>query len=586
VKSNIWIDRGSAGNLISMNTINSFISERIDDLPLLFEQMHTLEIAPILDRNLKPHGNRKGTTFGWTSVIWLAHILSRGDHRMNHVRGCVQQTLHTIQACVPVPIADLDFTDDRLADVLEALSDDAAWQAIQTDLNRQTITVFELPTDLVRLDATTITVDTDPRGLLKMGHSKDHRPDAPQVKVMMASLDPLAMPLVTQIVAGNSADDPLYLPAVEAVRASLKKTGLLYVGDCKMASLPTRKGIAVGDDFYLCPLSAVQMPVEQLASRFEPVLKGEQQLQAIWRPDQNGEMKRIAEGFEWVETLQQDGFIWQERRLLIRSDAYRDAASRLLDNHLCAACQEIRKLGDRGKGKRPPQDPQAFQTAIDKILSAHRVEGLIAVDMDVKVIVRKVRGYKGQPDRTETVYDIGVSCHIDAQAVEAAKELLGCRVFVTNACVERMSLEEAVLTYRDEYRIETNFARLKGQPLSIAPMYLLREDHIKGLIRLLSIGLRLLTLLEFVVGKRLAEAGETLSGLYAGNAKRSTAKPTAELLLEAFKHITLLIIPQNGHPIRYLNPLTELQQRILELLGYSADVYAKLATNSGISPEK
>ena len=212
-----------AGNLISMNTINSFISERIDDLPLLFEQIHTLEIAPILDRNLKPHGNRKGTTFGWTSVIWLAHILSRGDHRMNHVRGCVQQTLHTLQACVPVPIAELDFTDDRLADVLEALSDDAAWQAIQGDLNRQTITVFELPTDLVRLDATTITVDTDPRGLLRMGHSKDHRPDAPQVKVMMASLDPLAMPLVTQVVAGNSADDPLYLPAVEAVRASIKK---------------------------------------------------------------------------------------------------------------------------------------------------------------------------------------------------------------------------------------------------------------------------------------------------------------------------------------------------------------------------
>src|SRR5439155_18225766 len=135
-------------------------------------------------------------------------------------------------------------------------------------------------------------------------------------------------------------------------------------------------------------------------------------------------------------------------------------------------------------------------------------------------------------------------------------------------------------TYREEYRIETNFARLKGQPLSISPMYLHVEDHIKGLIRLLSIGLRLLTLLEFVVGKRLTEASEALCGLYAGNAKRSTSKPTAELLLETFKHITLLIIPQNGHLIRYLNPLTELQQRILELLGYSANVYTRLAANS------
>jgi transposase len=573
-----------------MNAINSFISERIDDLPLLFEQMRMLEIAPILDRNLKPHGNRKGTSFGWTSVIWLAHILSHGDHRMNHVRGCIQQALHTVQACVPVPIADLDFTDDRLADVLEALSDDAAWQAIQCDLNRQTMSVFELPTNLVRLDATTITVDTDPRGLLRMGHSKDHRPDAPQVKVMMASLDPLAMPLVTQIVAGNSADDPLYLPAVEEVRASLKKRGLLYVGDCKMASLQTRRGVATGDDFYLCPLSAVAMPVEQLASRFQPVLEKQQPLQAIYRPDRVpsgcGEMKWIAEGFEWVETQQQDGFCWLERRLLIRSVAYREAASRSLDTHLSKACEEIRKLGEQGKGKRPPANPEAFQSAIDKILSAQRVEGLIVVRLQVKAIERTVRGYKGQPDRNETVYDMSVSCHIDAEAVEAAKELLGCRVFVTNAPVEQMSLADAVLTYRDEYRIETNFARLKGQTLSISPMYLQREDHIKGLIRLLSIGLRLLTLLEFVVGKRLAEAGETLCGLFAGNAKRSTAKPTAELLLEAFKNLTLLIIPQNGHLIRYLNPLTELQQRILELLGYSADVYAKLAADSGICPEK
>ena len=569
-----------------MNTINSFISERIDDLPLLFEQMQTLEIAPILDRNLKPHGNRKGTTFGWTSVIWLAHILSRGDHRMNHVRDSVQQAFHTIQACVPVPIQDLDFTDDRLADVLEALSDDEAWQAIQIDLNRRTLTVFELPTKLVRLDATTITVDTDPRGLMRIGHSKDHRSDTPQVKVMMASLDPLAMPLVTQIVAGNSADDPLYLPAVEQVRASLQKRGLLYVGDCKMASLQTRGGISAGEDFYLCPLSAVQMPAEQLASRFQPVLDGKQELQAIWRTDSNGELKLVAEGFEWVETQQQDGFCWQERRLLIRSVTYRHAASRSLDNHLSQACQEIRKLGDHGKGKRPPRNPEEFQAAIDKIISAHRVEGLIAVRMEVRAIERTVRGYKDQPDRLDTVYDMCVSCHIHAEAVEKAKELLGCRVFVTNAPVERMTLSDAVLTYRDEYRIENNFGRLKGQSLSISPMYLQREDHIKGLIRLLSIGLRLLTLLEFVVGKRLAEASEALSGLYAGNAKRSTANPTAELLLEAFKNITMLIIPQNGHLIRYLNPLTELQKRMLELFGYSADVYARLAAGSGISPKK
>lgn len=567
-----------------MNTIPAFVSERIDDVPLLIAQMQTLQIAPILDRNLKAHGNRQGTSFGWTCVVWLAHILSQGDHRMNRVRDAVQQMFHTLTTCVPVPLEEKDFTDDRLADLLEALSADADWEAIQNDLNQQTLTVYELPTDLVRLDATTISVDTDPRGLLQIGHSKDHRADTPQIKVMMASLDPLAMPLVTQVVAGNGADDPLYLPAVKAVRKSLKKSGLLYVGDSKMAAASTRAGIALGGDFYLCPLSLVQMPAQQIATLFAPVLEGKQELLTIGRPDQKGEIVPIAEGFEGVQTQQHDRFCWQERHLLIRSLAYQKAASHQLDARLARACQEIRKLGERGKGKRPPRDPQAFHSAIEQVLKARRVEGLIQVCLQVVTRERTRRAYKERPEQVETVYEMAVSCTIDLQAVAKAKKMLGCRVFVTNAPLQRLSLAEAVLTYRDEYRIESNFARLKGQPLSISPMYLQREDHIQGLIRLLSIGLRLLTLLEFVVRKRLGEAGETLGGLYAGNPKRSTAHPTAELLLEAFGNITLLVVPQEGHLIRYLNPLSPLQQRILELLGYSAEVYTKLGNDSDISP--
>ena len=42
---------------------------------------------------------------------------------------------------------------------------------------------------------------------VQFGHSKDHRPDLPQVKVMQAVLDPLGMPLATDVVAGSRADE-------------------------------------------------------------------------------------------------------------------------------------------------------------------------------------------------------------------------------------------------------------------------------------------------------------------------------------------------------------------------------------------
>src|SRR5438093_882766 len=84
-------------------------------------------------------------------------------------------------------------------------------------------------------------------------------------------------------------------------------------------------------------------------------------------------------------------------------------------------------------------------------------------------------------------------------------------------------------------------------------------------IILLTIGLRVLTRLQFVVCRRLAESGSVLAGLYAGNPKRATAQPTAERLLEAFDEITLTLVGNPSPLLRHLTPLSPLQLRILAL---------------------
>jgi len=85
-------------------------------------------------------------------------------------------------------------------------------------------------------------------------------------------------------------------------------------------------------------------------------------------------------------------------------------------------------------------------------------------------------------------------------------------------------------------------------------------------------------LLEFVGRRRLAVEGTQLAGLYAENAKRETARPTAERLLEAFQDITLTVIEGPHQTYRHLTALRPLQQRILEILGFSSEVYTKLLT--------
>ncbi len=89
-----------------------------------------------------------------------------------------------------------------------------------------------------------------------------------------------------------------------------------------------------------------------------------------------------------------------------------------------------------------------------------------------------------------------------------------------------------------------------------------------------------MTLLEFVVRRELAADGETLSGLYAGNPKRETARPTTERLLEAFQGVTLTVIQGVREVYHHLTALSPLQDRILELLGFSSRVYTRLCTVS------
>jgi transposase len=245
-------------------------TERVDDIPLLLSHSDKMGIPELLDDYFKPHGNWEGMSLGWTTAIWLTHIVSEGDHRMNQVQGWAAHRVQTLSICSGQEVSERSFRDDRLALVLDALSDEQKWQQFETALNRQLIRVYDLKPKRVRVDSTTAsgywTVTEE--GLFQLGYSKDHRPDLPQLKVMLSALDPLGLPVATQVVSGERADDRLYVPAIAQVSQSLNTHGLLYVGDCKMAALDTRAYLVAQQDYYLCPLAAKQMPEEVLDEYF------------------------------------------------------------------------------------------------------------------------------------------------------------------------------------------------------------------------------------------------------------------------------------------------------------------------------
>jgi len=573
-----------------MNEERTIITERVDDTPLLLAHMERMGLPSLLDEYFPTHGNWKGLSLGWTTTLWLAHILSEGNHRLSHVQPWAEKRLETLQTCIGQAVRALDFSDDRLGDVLSALSQDDAWERFEAALNGHLLRVYDLTPQRVRLDSTTASGygSVTPEGLFQFGHSKDHRPDLPQVKVMLATLDPLGMPLATMVLPGQRADDPLYIPAITQVRQGLGRGGLLYIGDCKMGALATRAFLQAGGDFYLCPLSEIQMPADRLEKTLAPLWSGEQALTPIYREQENGERVCIAEGFERREelTAEVDGqtITWSERQLVVRSLKQAQAMEAALRARLEKAQQALAALNERGRGKKRFPDEATLRQAAEAIVARYQVQGLLHLKYEEEVKERPVRRYRGRPATVRQEREIRVKGSVDEEALEQAVRRLGWRVYVTNEGAQRISLRQAVLAYREQYTIDRGMGRLKGRPLSLTPMYLQRDDRITGLIRLLTIALRVLTLLEFVARRNLAVEDVPLTGLYAGNPKRATRRPTAERLLEAFRGITLTIIQESRQTSCHLTPLSPLQQRILALLGFSPTIYVRLCTHSAKPP--
>src|SRR5260370_1235307 len=92
---------------------------------------------------------------------------------------------------------------------------------------------------------------------------------------------------------------------------------------------------------------------------------------------------------------------------------------------------------------------------------------------------------------------------------------------------------------------------------------------------------RVLCLLEYQVRCQLAEQQQALAGLYAGNPKRTTRRPTSEALLKAFKGLHLTALSQQAHTVYHVTPLSTLQERIIALLGFPSALYSTLARHSG-----
>ena len=563
--------------------------ERVDDIPVIYGLLEQMGIRTTIDCAINPHKNWSGMSPGWVMTIWLVHILSEQNHLMEPVQQWVARHLYILRELTGEAITERDFTDDRLAICLRELSKTKAWQELEERLSVNLIRVYELKPEVVRLDATTNTVYHDPEKgeMFEKGKAKNGLYET-QFKTMMASLDPLGLPLAVDIVPGNRADDPLYIPSYQRVKKILNRNGLVIVGDSKMSALLTRGTIAAGEDYYLVPLADKKDDPGLKIRLLEEWLEGDAESTLLFLPEDrplDGSAPdpdlAIADGFEVLRTqsvlVKGEEITWNERLLVVRSYSYQKSMLVSLYNRLEKAEAALVALTPpRQRGKKQFQEESKLLSAIDEIEKKYWVKGFFNYQYEKEIEKRTIRGYKGNPSREEIKIRYQLSVNRNHSAVSDAEFQAGWRIYATNQSVGSLSLEKAVQVYRGQIVQENIFRRFNGKMLSITPLYVQREDHAQGLVHLLTLGSRLLALGDFVAKKALAQEEKELAGVYSGNPKRSTARPTTERMLKAFEGIDLIISPHGARNKTILTGFGALHQRILKLLGLEDTLFSAL----------
>lgn len=553
------------------------ITERVDDIPLLVTELEKSKLSDLLNQFFPDHGNWLGLSSGKVTVGFLTYILSCSDHRISHVETWAAERRNTLQVCLDTEnLSSKDFTDDKLGSLLDRYSDDAKWANFEHTHNQSLISIHNLKMsdEAIRLDAMITQSHRQEKGDFKYGHSKQHRADLPQLKTMVATLDPLAMPLYSVTVGGNIADDVLYLPVIDELIEQMDLSEQLFVGDSKMGSINIRGKIHKKENYYLVPLSKKQCSEKELAKYLS---QKPTELVRLITADKDGVEEIKALAFEQIEQVKNEvlGICWQERRLIVYSPTYAKQQRIGLEKRIDKALEALGLILKSKQGRKQPKTLLELEEGIKNVLKQYRVGSFIEVETREVITTKRVRKHLDRPEEDRRSSKFILEFKVNDEAKEEKLAQLGWRAYACNVPMNELSTRDAILCYRNEYKIEHKFNELLNKITALMPVFLQKEHRIKALIRLLLLALKYVSVIEYQVRNKLKATKQIVKELYAGNPGRATNKPTTNMLLRAFKNITLVIVPIENKNFVKISDFKPIQLKILELLDISPEIYSR-----------
>jgi transposase len=408
------------------------------------------------------------------------------------------------------------------------------------------IRIYDLDLNVLHWDITSIYFEglyTD-SDLARYGYSRDHRPDTKQVNLEVDVSHDGYVPVLYQVLAGNTADITRPEPHIEALvrffaRPELVEKGLrpLLVSDGKMVSAaavlachrhglhylgPVPHGTAV--DAILRSVTAEELtmhPLDYRPKRVKPDDTTYVPYQGVWRS-----LRFEHQGQAVTDRVL---VVWSAGKQRLDEQKRKTYLKRLLDK-LEAVRQ---KLNTRRYKKR-----SYVEQRLDTIQQGNPAKDLVAIDL---------QGEDGA---------LALTFRIDRARLADAQVLDGRYALATNASL--LDAHQALRLFKGQDGVEKRFRVVKG-PLLVRPLFVHSDQRVEGLV--------FVTLLALLVRAILERA-----------CRQQALEVTAQKLFDAFTRLQAVdLVWRDGSTQRRASEMTTFQKEVLETLGWPApQAYASL----------
>jgi transposase len=550
--------------------IKNVQTQAVGFAPILRYYFDQCGIAKIIDDHVELDPRRKILTHGQAAVAMITAILFQVMQLYRICKFASEKTV--LKVLLPHIEADQYF-DDRLADTLDAIFG-AGVGDMDMLITANMIDVFQIQSLACHNDTTSVSMygdadnnKTEQSIQITYGHSKKHRKDLKQFIWSMSVSSDHAFPLFQKAYSGNTADVTTYVEQWQRLIDLIGRRDFLYVADSKLITHQTMAHIHDNDGFFVAPAPMY----ESYKKVFEDALDNHDRQWLI-------EYKqRFNRGFEVPMDFKYEDKDYRLRMIILFDHGLFARKQKTLQNRIDKTQKAFEQISTKlNRYKLKSYD--AIDKACSAILKRHHTKAFFTyriINEPITTYKNKHRGRpskKVQPEQVAIVEDhFKLELILDQNALDQALSRCGYYPLLTNQSQEQLSIEEAMLAHKKQYKSEHTFRRAKG-PYSIEPVYLHTPERIEAFLLLFKIALQMVVLIERTARKNIRERDYGLDNFMPNRV--DVRNPRSEYMLKEFEDIVKGEMPlPDGNTYGFVSELNTLQRDILSVLEVPLNYY-------------